>query len=140
MLEGKHPSVEMDYDNPFDEQLPEPPPFVPRKPVTFQLTQQQIDKANELGITPECAHRLLSMLRKLFQVPVILDGKKAYPLIALYFSTSARLPRVIQGMSVQISDIDKYRIVQVPYKKMIDYLASLPNAKHDSTCGIPYVE
>lgn len=139
--EDRYPREERPEANPFDDYLPEPPAFNGKpKPVATQLTQQQIDKANELGITPECAHQLLMSLRKLFQVPVVLDGRKQYPLIAFYFSTSQRIPGVVQTMSVQISDIDKYRIVQAPYKKVIDYLASLPNAKHDPVCMQPYFE
>ena len=134
-------SVSRAYDNPFEDYLPEPPAFTGRpKSVVTQLSQQQIDKAMELGITPECAHQLLNSLRKLFQVPVVLDGKRQYPLIAFYFLTNGRIPVRIQAMSVQISDVDKYRIVQAPYKKVIDYLASLPNANHDPVCMQPYFD
>jgi hypothetical protein len=134
----------MDYhDNPFDDYLPEPPAFVPKKPVV-QLSQKQMDKARELGITPECAQQLLTSLRRLFRVPAVLDGKRTFPLIALYYTIVTheplRIPKAIQEMAVQISDIGKYRIVQVPYKRLIDYMADLPNAKIDPVCSIPYFD
>ncbi len=117
--------------------LPRPPEYNSNTAVSIsddKLSRQQISKALELGFSPQAVQRFLSELRKLFRVPVALDGDREDPLLAFYYKNSPpddvqKIPRALQNISVQISEINKYSIIQTPYDKVLIYLNNLPGMK-----------
>jgi hypothetical protein len=69
--------------------------------------------------------KIMTDVKKFFNVHVVLDGNSTLPLIALYYQASDSIPNIIKKLSLQTTSIESYQIVQLSYASVQGYLKSI---------------
>lgn len=103
-------------------EYPRPPAF---NPSSIGLPDDQIRKAIDLDLNIQEASKVILDIKKFFNVHTILDGTRTLPLVALYYRSDDIIPNIIKKMSLQISPVESYQIVQLPYSAIQTYLKSI---------------